>query len=199
MKKLPRLQPTRLKARKMQVDRIRKAVSEILAAIGEDPTRPELLSTPDKVAEAYASFFKGIGVDPLSAIGETFPAENAETVILKDIELVSICEHHLLPFTGVAHIAYQPNQRLAGLGRLAKVAEIIASRPQLQERLTTEVADALVRGLDPKGVLVVIEARHQCVASRGARQPEVNTVTIASRGVFTEPSYRQEAMALINR
>ena len=183
----------------MQADRIRAAVIEILSAIGEDPNREELLSTPEKVAEAYAAFFKGIGIDPLSAIGETFPAEDAETVILKDIDLVSICEHHLLPFTGVAHIAYLPNQKLAGLGRLAKVLEIIASRPQLQERLTTEVADALVAGLDPKGVLVVIEARHQCVASRGARQPEVNTVTIASRGVFTDPSYRQEAMALINR
>ena len=116
----------------MQADRIRAAVIEILSAIGEDPNRKELISTPDKVAEAYAAFFKGIGVDPLSAIGDTFPAEEAETVILKDIELVSICEHHLLPFTGVAHIAYLPNQKLAGLGRLAKVLEIIASRPQLQ-------------------------------------------------------------------
>jgi GTP cyclohydrolase I len=183
----------------MQADRIRSAIVEILSAIGEDPNRAELLSTPAKVAEAYAAFFKGVGVDPLTAIGETFPAENAETVILKDIELVSMCEHHLLPFSGVAHIAYMPNAKLAGLGRLAKVLEIIASRPQLQERLTTEVADALVAGLDPKGVLVVIEARHQCVASRGARQPEVNTVTIASRGVFIDPVYRQEAMALINR
>lgn len=183
----------------MQADRIRNAVVEILSAIGEDPNRPELLSTPEKVAEAYAAFFKGVGVDPLSAIGETFPVESAETVILKDIELVSICEHHLLPFTGVAHIAYVPNIQLAGLGRLAKVLEIIASRPQLQERLTSEVADALVQGLAPKGVLVVIEARHQCVASRGARQPEVNTISIASRGVFTDPVYRQEAMALINR
>jgi GTP cyclohydrolase IA len=109
----------------MQVDRIRKAVTEILLAIGEDPNREELVSTPDKVAEAYASFFKGIGVDPLSALGERFPAENAETVILKDIELVSICEHHLLPFTGVAHIAYLPNQQLAGLGRLAKVWRLL--------------------------------------------------------------------------
>lgn len=183
----------------MQADRIRNAVVEILSAIGEDPNRAELLSTPAKVAEAYAAFFKGVGVDPLSAIGETFPVENAETVILKDIELVSICEHHLLPFTGVAHIAYVPSDQLAGLGRLAKVLEIIASRPQLQERLTSEVADALVQGLAPKGVLVVIEARHQCVASRGARQPEVNTISIASRGVFTDPVYRQEAMALINR
>lgn len=183
----------------MQADRIRRAVVELLSAIGEDPNRAELQATPDKVAEAYASFFKGIGVDATEAIGETFEAQDAELVLLKDIELVSICEHHLLPFTGVAHIAYLPNQKLAGLGRLAKVVEIIAARPQLQERLSSEVADALMQSLDPKGVLVVIEARHQCVASRGARQPEVNTVTVATRGIFTEPSYRQEAMALINK
>lgn len=183
----------------MQADRIRKAVVELLEAIGEDPTRKELKATPDKVAEAYASFFKGVGVDPVEAIGETFPTSDAELVLLKDIELVSICEHHLLPFTGVAHVAYLPNQKLAGLGRLAKVVEIIAARPQLQERLSSEVADALMQGLDPKGVLIVIEARHQCVASRGARQPEVNTVTVATRGIFTQPSYRQEAMALINK
>lgn len=183
----------------MQADRIRKAVVELLIAIGEDPNRPELQATPEKVAEAYASFFKGIGVDATEAIGETFEAKDAELVLLKDIELVSICEHHLLPFTGVAHIAYLPDGKLAGLGRLAKVVEIIAARPQLQERLSAEVAGALMQSLEPKGVLVVIEARHQCVASRGARQPEVNTVTVATRGIFTEPSYRQEAMALINK
>ena len=183
----------------MQVDRIRQAVTELLIAIGEDPNREELKATPEKVAEAYASFFKGIGVDAVAAIGETFEAKDAELVLLKDIELVSICEHHLLPFTGIAHIAYLPDQKLAGLGRLAKVVEIIAARPQLQERLSSEVADALMAGLSPKGVLVVIEARHQCVASRGARQPEVNTVTVATRGIYSEPSYRQEAMALINK
>lgn len=183
----------------MQADRIRKAVVELLAAIGEDPNRLELQATPDKVAEAYASFFKGVGVSAIDAIGETFAAEDSELVLLKDIELVSICEHHLLPFTGVAHIAYLPNKKLAGLGRLASVVEIIAARPQLQERLTSEVAQALMDSLDPKGVLVVIEARHQCVASRGARQPEVNTVTVATRGVYEDPNYRQEAMALINK
>ena len=183
----------------MQADRIRKAVVELLAAIGEDPNRLELQATPDKVAEAYASFFKGVGVRAIDAIGETFAAEDSELVLLKDIELVSICEHHLLPFTGVAHIAYLPNKKLAGLGRLASVVEIIAARPQLQERLTSEVAQALMDSLDPKGVLVVIEARHQCVASRGARQPEVNTVTVATRGVYEDPNYRQEAMALINK
>lgn len=183
----------------MQADRIRAAVRELLFAIGEDPDRPELASTPEKVADSYASFFKGIGVDPLSALSDTFPAEHNEAVILKDIELVSICEHHLLPFTGRAHVAYLPSDRVAGLGRLANVVEILASRPQLQENLTAQVAEAVERGLSAKGVLVVIEARHQCVASRGARQPEANTITVASRGVFSDPVYRAEVMGLINR
>lgn len=191
------LQPRQLK--RMQSQRIRAAVRELLLAIGENPDRPELLSTPDKVADAYASFFKGIGVDPTSVIGDTFPVENNEAVILKDIELVSICEHHLLPFTGNAHIAYLPSDRLAGLGRLAAVVEVLASRPQLQENLTSQIADAIETGLGAKGVIVVIEAKHQCVASRGARQPEVNTITMASRGVFSDPSYRAEVMGLINK
>jgi GTP cyclohydrolase I len=183
----------------VQTERIRQAVRELLFAIGEDPDRSELAATPDKVAEAYASFFKGINQNPLAALGETFPAEHNEAVILKDIDLVSICEHHLLPFTGVAHIAYLPADRVAGLGRLANVVEILASRPQLQENLTAQVADAIEKGLDAKGVLVVIEARHQCVASRGARQPEVNTITMASRGQFSEPVQRAEIMGLISR
>lgn len=183
----------------MQTERIRQAVRELLFAIGEDPDRSELAATPDKVAEAYASFFKGIGQDPLAALGDTFPAEHNEAVILKDIELVSICEHHLLPFTGVAHIAYLPTDRVAGLGRLANVVEILASRPQLQENLTSQVADAIERGLEAKGVVVVIEARHQCVASRGARQPEVNTITMATRGHFSDPVQRAEIMGLISR
>lgn len=191
------LQPRQLK--RMQSQRIRAAVRELLLAIGENPDRPELLSTPDKVADAYASFFKGIGIDPTSVIGDTFSVENSEAVILKDIELVSICEHHLLPFTGNAHIAYLPSDRLAGLGRLAAVVEVLASRPQLQENLTSQIADAIETGLGAKGVIVVIEAKHQCVASRGARQPEVNTVTMASRGVFSDPSYRAEVMGLINK
>jgi GTP cyclohydrolase I len=183
----------------MQTQRIRAAVRELLEASGENPDRPELASTPDKVAEAYASFFKGIGIDPISVLGDTFPAEHNEAVILKDIELVSICEHHLLPFTGNAHIAYLPSNRVAGLGRLAAVVEILAARPQLQENLTAQIADAIETGLDAKGVIVVVEAKHQCVASRGARQPEVNTITMASRGAFSEPSYRAEVMGLINK
>lgn len=183
----------------MQSQRIKAAVRELLAAIGEDPDRPELRTTPDKVADAYASFFKGIGVDPTSVLGDTFPAEQNEAVILKDIELVSICEHHLLPFTGNAHIAYLPSDRVAGLGRLAAVVEVLASRPQLQENLTAQIADAIESGLDARGVIVVIQAKHQCVASRGARQPEVNTITMASRGVFSDPGYRAEVMGLINK
>jgi GTP cyclohydrolase I len=183
----------------VQADRIRSAVRELLLAIGEDPDRPELAATPAKVAESYASFFKGIGQDPLGPLSDNFPAEHNEAVILKDIELVSICEHHLLPFTGVAHIAYLPSEKVAGLGRLASVVEILASRPQLQENLTAQVADAIETGLSALGVVVVIEARHQCVASRGARQPEVNTITMATRGKYSDPVLRSEIMGLISR
>lgn len=181
----------------MQADRIRSAVRELLLAIGENPDRPELAATPDKVAEAYAGFFKGIGVDASGPLLETFPAVASELVLLKDIELVSICEHHLLPFTGVAHIAYLPTERVAGLGRLAAVVEILASRPQLQENLTEQIADEISNALEARGVVVVLEARHQCVASRGARQPEVNTVTMAVRGIYADPVVRAEVMALI--
>lgn len=180
-------------------ERIKSAVTELLSAIGEDPTRAELLATPEKVAAAYAEFFKGVGVDETSVLSETFEAEHNEVVILKDIEFVSICEHHLLPFTGVAHVAYLPSDRVVGLGRLPKLVEIVASRPQLQENLTAQVADALVRGLNTKGVVVVIEARHHCVVSRGARQPEANTITMAARGCYDEPVARAEVMGLISK
>ena len=168
----------------VDAERIKKAVVELLSAIGEDPNREELLATPEKVATAYAGFFAGVGIDPEDVLNETFPAEHTDVVILKDIELVSICEHHLLPFTGVAHIAYLPSDRVIGLGRLPKLVEVLSARPQLQENLTAQIADALEQGLNTKGVVVVIEARHHCVASRGARQPEANTLTMASRGVY---------------
>lgn len=180
-------------------ERIKRAVTELLSAIGEDPTRAELLATPEKVAGAYAEFFKGVGVDETSVLSETFEAEHNEVVILKDIDFVSMCEHHLLPFTGVAHVAYLPSDRVVGLGRLPKLVEIVASRPQLQENLTAQVADALVRGLNTKGVVVVIEARHHCVVSRGARQPEANTITMAARGCYGEPVARAEVMGLISK
>lgn len=179
--------------------RIQAAVVELLSAIGEDPTRAELQATPQKFAEAYAGFFKGIGQDPLAVLADTFEAEQNEVVILKDIELVSICEHHLLPFTGVAHIAYLPTDRVIGLGRLPRLVEVLASRPQLQENLTSQIASALEAGLGAKGVVVVIEARHHCVASRGARQPEVSTITMAARGVYDQPAARAEVMALITK
>lgn len=168
-----------------------------MLAIGEDPNRPELKDTPDKVAQSYQEFFKGVGVDPLELLGETFPAEKSDAVILKDIALVSICEHHLLPFTGKAHIAYLPNESVVGLGRLPKLVEVLAARPQLQENLTSQIAEAIEKGIGSKGVIVVIEAVHHCVASRGARQPEANTVTMRALGVYSDPVARQEIMALI--
>lgn len=177
--------------------RIRDAVTELLLAIGEDPKRTDLLATPEKVADAYAVFFSGIGANPKDALSETIAAEHNEVVILKDIEFVSMCEHHLLPFTGVAHIAYLPTDRVVGLGRLPKLVEVIAHRPQLQENLTAQIADALESGLETRGVVVVIEARHHCVVSRGARQPEANTVTMAARGIYSEPAIRAEVMSLI--
>ena len=183
----------------IDAERIKKAVVELLSAIGEDPNRDELKATPEKFAEAYAGFFSGVGVDPTAVLSDTFPAEQNDVVILKDIELVSICEHHLLPFTGVAHIAYLPNSRVIGLGRIPKLVEVLAARPQLQENLTAQIADALETGLETKGVVVVIEARHHCVASRGARQPEANTVTVATRGLYSDAINRSEVMALISK
>ena len=179
--------------------RIQAAVVELLSAIGEDPNRDELQATPQKVAEAYAEFFKGVGVDARIALRDTFEAEHTDVVILKDIDFVSICEHHLLPFTGVAHVAYLPSDRVIGLGRLPKLVETVAARPQLQENLTAQIADALEQGLGTKGVVVVIQARHHCVVSRGARQPEANTITMAARGIYAEPASRAEVMGLISK
>jgi GTP cyclohydrolase I len=183
----------------VDLDRIKAAVTELLAAIGEDPNRSELKATPEKFADAYQEFFKGVGVDPQSILQDAFPADSNNVVILKDIELVSICEHHLLPFTGVAHVAYLPNERVVGLGRIPKLVEVLASRPQLQENLTAQIAEAIELGLEAKGVIVVIEARHHCVASRGARQPEANTVTVKALGQYSQAADRQEIMALISK
>ncbi len=181
--------------------RIEAAVAEILAAIGEDPSRPGLLSTPSRVADAYEEFFAGLGQDPAEELGEGVPLEghDAETVLLRDIAFRSVCEHHLLPFIGVAHVAYLPNERIVGLGRIPRVVETLASRPQLQERLTEEIADALQDGLGAKGVLVVLDAQHQCVSARGVRQTESTTVTVASRGELADPVARAGLMALIGR
>lgn len=185
----------------MTVDRARieAAVGELLAAIGDDPGRVGLAETPRRVADAYADYFAGVGVDPVTHLddSDSLEGETGELVLLRDIEFRSICEHHLLPFTGRAHVAYLPHERIVGLGRIPAVLDTIASRPQIQERLTDEVADALERGLEPKGVLVVVEATHGCVSARGARQASSTTVTMASRGVLSEPLERAEIMALI--
>ena len=181
--------------------RIEAAVAEILAAIGEDVGRPGLASTPQRVAQAYTEFFAGIGVDPREQLADSAEflgeGETGELVLLRDIEFRSICEHHLLPFLGVAHVAYVPGTRIVGLGKLPRVVETIAARPQLQERLTEEIADALSDGLDAAGVLVVLDAVHGCVSTRGARQTATSTVTMASRGTLSNPVERSGVLALI--
>lgn len=184
--------------------RIEAAVAEILAAIGDDPARPGLATTPRRIAAAYGDFFAGVGVDPVPELREgaeltTEPGERGELVLLRDIALRSMCEHHLLPFTGVAHVAYVPDERIIGLGRIPRLVEIVSARPQLQERLGEDIADALDRAISPTGVLVVIDARHGCVAARGVRYAESSTVTVASRGALADPVQRAEVMALIGR
>jgi GTP cyclohydrolase IA len=181
--------------------RIEAAVAEILAAIGDDPSRAGLADTPTRVADAYEEFFAGLAADPAAILaGSIVPAEQGELgelVIVRGIEFRSVCEHHLLPFLGVAHVAYVPGSRLIGLGRIPRLVDALASRPQLQERLGEEIADALVDALDPQGVLVVLDAVHGCVTSRGVRQTHSSTVTIASRGVLSDRVGRAEAISLI--
>ncbi|UCR88500.1 GTP cyclohydrolase I [Mycetocola spongiae] len=188
-------------------ERVMRAVSELIEAIGEDPARPGLLDTPRRVAEAYSEYFSGLGVDARTLLADTVPLDSSadvtgesgpgEIVLLRDIEFRSMCEHHLLPFLGVAHVAYLPGTRVVGLGALPRVVDTIASRPQLQERLTDEIADTLSSGLDARGVLVVLDAQHGCVSARGSRQSGSSTVTMASRGELSDPLRRAEVFALI--
>jgi GTP cyclohydrolase I len=184
--------------------RIEAAVLEILAAIGEDPGRSGLATTPQRIAQSYEEFFAGLAQDPLEHLADSveFTAESGdlgELVLLRDIEFRSMCEHHLLPFTGVAHLAYVPRSRIVGLGKLPRVVETLAARPQMQERLTEEIADVLETGLSPLGVLVVLDASHACVTTRGVRQSRSSTVTLASRGTLSDPVARAEIMALIGQ
>ena len=181
--------------------RIEAAVVEILAAIGEDPSRPGLQRTPSRVADAYAEFFAGLGKDPSTELGAPIPLEggSAETILVRDIAFRSVCEHHLLPFLGTAHVAYLPADAVLGLGRIPKLIETAAARPQVQERLTEEIADAIEAGSGARGVLVVLEAEHTCLTTRGARQVGSSMVTVTGRGVFTEPAARAEQIALIGR
>lgn len=184
--------------------RIRAAVSELIAAIGENPKRPGLIDTPSRVADAYTEYFAGIGDDPLRHLADTETLTDAgqrpgELIMMRGIDFRSMCEHHLLPFLGIAHIAYLPRDRVVGLGKLPRVVETLASRPQLQERLTEQIADAIDQGLDALGVLVVLEASHGCVTARDIRQSRSTTVTLAARGTLIEPAARVEAMALIGK
>lgn len=179
--------------------RVAGAVRELLSAIGENPDSDELSGTPARVADAYAEFFSGVGVDAVALLADAVPvgADTGELVLVRDIALRSVCEHHLLPFRGRAHVAYRPGAKVVGLGALPRVVETLAARPQLQERLGEQIADAVVEGIDPEGVLVVLEASHGCVADRGVKQAEATAVTIASRGSLSRPLLRAEVLALI--
>jgi GTP cyclohydrolase I len=185
----------------MPIDRVRaeSAVREFLVAIGEDPEREGLSGTPARVARAAEELFSGLDADPAELLATTFDISHQEMVLVKDIEVVSMCEHHLLPFTGVAHVAYIPgrNGHVTGLSKLARLVDVYARRPQVQERLTTQIADALVEHLKPQGVMVVVECEHQCMTMRGVRKPGSKTVTSAVRGVMHSPATRAEAMGLI--
>lgn len=182
----------------MDRPRIERAVREILVAIGEDPEREGVLRTPRRIADAYAHFFSGLAEDPTRHLETSFSESYREMVLVRDIPLYSMCEHHLIPFTGKAHVGYIPNGRLAGLSKLARVVEGYARRPQLQERLTSQIADALYKGLEATGSIVVVEAEHLCMTMRGVQKPGSITVTSAVRGIYArDERTRQEAMALI--
>ncbi len=181
-------------------ERIRKAVVELLLAIGEDPQREGLLRTPDRVAEMYQEIFCGLGQDPGKVLNVSFAENHQEMVILRDIPFYSMCEHHLLPFHGKAHIGYIPSGRVVGISKLARVVELYARRPQLQERLTSQIADCIMRNMQPIGVGVVIEAEHLCMTMRGIRKPGSMVVTSANRGTFrTRRETRSEFLSLIGQ
>jgi GTP cyclohydrolase I len=182
----------------MDLDRIRRAVREILLAVGEDPDREGLRETPDRVARMYAEVFDGLHQDPRGHLKKLFTQKYDEILLVKDIRLVSFCEHHLLPVVGKAHIAYIPNGKVIGLSKIPRVVDVLARRPQMQERLTEEVADLLMKELDARGVAVVIEASHSCMTIRGVAKPDSTFVTSAMRGAFREkPATRSELMSLI--
>jgi GTP cyclohydrolase I len=183
----------------VDTDRVEKAIREILSAIGEDPDRDGLQKTPARVARAYVEMFAGLRQDPAAVLSTTFDLGHEEMVLVKDIELYSVCEHHLVPFHGVAHVGYIPSVegRITGLSKLARLVEVFARRPQVQERLTSQIADAMVEHLSPRGVIVVIECEHLCMSMRGVRKTGARTVTSAVRGQLRDPATRAEAMSLI--
>ncbi len=184
----------------IDVERATAAVRELLIAVGENPDRDGLVQTPARVARAYAEIFAGLFVDPSEVLETTFDEHHDELVLVKDIPLYSVCEHHLVPWHGTAAVGYIPgvDGRITGLSKLARVVDLYARRPQVQERLTTQVADALVSRLQPRGVIVVVQAEHLCMAMRGVRKPGSTTMTSAVRGIFQEDQRtRAEALSLI--
>ena len=180
-------------------DRVQAAVRELLIGVGEDPDREGLRDTPARVARAYEEMFAGLRQQPEDVLTTTFDIGHDELVLVKDIEVWSCCEHHLVPFTGVAHVGYIPSAdgRITGLSKLARLVDVFAKRPQVQERLTTQVADSLMSVLKPRGAIVVIECEHLCMTMRGVRKPGSRTVTSAVRGHLRNPATRAEAMSLI--
>lgn len=183
----------------MDKKRIEKAVREILKAVGEDVTRRDIKDTPRRVADMYEEILSGASVSPEKELEVIFEKEHDEIILLRGIPLYSLCEHHLLPFVGKAHVAYIPsNNRVTGLSKLVRVVDILSKRLQVQERLTTDIAEVIMRKLKPKGVLVIIEAEHLCMSMRGVKKPGVLTITSAVRGVFRRnEKTRSEALALI--
>jgi GTP cyclohydrolase IA len=190
---------SRPRRRPYDAARVEAAVREILVGIGEDPDRDGLRGTPARVARAYAEMFAGLYKEPEDVLTTSFEIGHDELVLVRDIELNSTCEHHLVPFHGVAHVGYIPNEdgRLTGLSKLARLVDVYAKRPQVQERLTSQIADALMRILEARGVIVVIEAEHLCMSMRGVRKPGSRTVTSAVRGQLLNSATRAEAMSLI--
>jgi len=184
----------------IDLPRIERAVREILLAIGEDPDRDGQVDTPARVARAYAEQFSGLSQHPEDVLGTVFDADHDELILVRDIEVYSTCEHHLVPFFGTAHVAYIPNEKgqITGLSKLARLVDVYARRPQVQERMTSQIADALMRVLEPRGALVVIEAEHLCMSMRGVRKPGAKTVTSAVRGIIRDSARtRAEAMSLL--
>src|SRR5690625_3036838 len=180
--------------------RIQAAVREILLAVGEDPDREGLADPPARVARAYGEFFAGLHRDPAEILGTTFDISHEELVLVKDIEFYSMCEHHLVPFHGHAHVGYIPSAadgKVTGLSKLARLVDLYARRPQVQERLTTQIVEAIMTYLEPAGAIVVITAEHMCMSMRGIQKPHAKTVTSAVRGQLRESSTRNEAMSLI--
>ena len=187
------------KHQKVDRPRIEAAVREILLAIGEDPDRAGLVDTPKRVGKAYAEMFAGLHHDPAEILATTFDLDHEELVLVKDIPFYSTCEHHLVPFHGVAHVGYIPSHdgKVTGLSKLARLVDMYARRPQVQERLTTEIVEAMVSHLKPRGAIVVVECEHMCMSMRGIRKPGAKTVTSAVRGQLHDPATRAEAMSLI--